>query len=381
MDETTKSIPLSCPDITDLERKAVIEVLDTRHLSLGPKVTEFEAKFADYIGTQHAVAVNSGTSGLHLCVKALGLTEGDEVITTPFSFVASANCLLYERAVPKFVDIDPLTLNLDVRQIESRITNKTKAILPVHVFGQPCDMDGILQIAKRYNLRIIEDACEAIGAVYKGKKTGAIGDCGVFAFYPNKQMTTGEGGIIVTDDENIAVLCRNLRNQGRSPGEQWLVHELLGYNYRLSDILCALGIAQLQRIENLLTKRAIVAGIYNHHLKNVQGITSPDHQTDGTARSWFVYVVLLDKSFNRKQRDQILQSLQRRNIGCSNYFPPVHLQPFYRTNFGYKEHDFPVTEGVSERTIALPFYGNLKKDEILFVVEEFINALDKVRDA
>lgn len=380
MELLKRTIPLSSPDITDHERKAVLAVLNTRHLSLGPKVPEFEKMLADYVGVQHAVAINSGTSGLHLCVKALGITEGDEVITTPFSFVASANCLLYERAVPVFVDIDPVTLNLNVGQIEAKITKKTRAILPVHVFGQPCDMDGVLQVAEQYNLRVIEDACEAIGAIDKGKKVGTLGDCGVFAFYPNKQMTTGEGGALVTNHDEIAALCRSLRNQGRTDGDEWLAHDRLGYNYRLSDIHCALGIAQIERIGELLSKRERVAGLYNRLLREVEGISLPC-QVAGTTRSWFVYVVLLDEPFGRAQRDRLLQGLRNRGIGCSNYFPPIHLQPFYASTFGYRKGDFSVTESASDRTVALPFHGNLNEEEVCYVVDGLRQELDKVRDA
>ena len=361
-------VPLSSPDITDLERKAVAEVLHTRHLSLGPKLLEFEEMLAHYVGALHVIAVNSGTSALHLCVKALDIKEGDEVITTPFSFVASANCLLYERAVPIFVDIDPLTYNLDVRRIETKITKRTKAILPVHVFGQPCEMNALLKLAEKYRLRVIEDACEAIGATYRGKKVGTFGDCGVFAFYPNKQMTTGEGGAIVTNSGEIATLCRSLRNQGRGEGRAWLAHERLGYNYRLSDIQCALGIAQLEWIGELLSKREKVAALYNRLLKNLPGLRLLSVSPQVTM-SWFVYIIVLEQEFTRRQRDNILCGLRKRGIGCGNYFPPIHLQPFYVDTFGYKRGDFPVTESVSDRTIALPFYGNLREEEIKFVVE------------
>lgn len=371
-----REIPLSSPDITDLERKAILEVLNTGNLSLGPKLPEFEEMLAHFVGTRYAVAVNSGTSGLHLCMKALGIADGDEVITTPFSFVASANCILYERAVPVFVDIDPFTLTLDVGQIEAKVTKKTKAILPVHVFGQPCNMDSVLKIAEKYSLQVIEDSCEAIGATYRGRKAGTFGDCGVFAFYPNKQMTTGEGGAIVTDREEIALLCRSLRNQGRGNGQEWLAHERLGYNYRLSDIHCALGIAQLQRINELLSKRQYVAEVYNSLLKNLAGIRIPSAPSDVTI-SWFVYVIVLEKMFTRNQRDKILINLKKRGICCSNYFPPIHLQPFYASTFGYKRGDFPVTESISDRTIALPFHGNLSKEDIEYVVAGLKEEMEK----
>ena len=367
-------IPLSSPDITDLERRYVLEVLNTPSLSLGPKLPEFEARVADYVGSTYAVAVNSGTSGLHCCIKALGIGDEDLVITTPFSFVASANSILFERARPLFVDIDPLTYNIDTTKVEETIRNlgpqlsNLKALLPVHVFGQPCDMKKINDIAKKYHLKVIEDACEALGAKYGSRKAGTLGDCGVFAFYPNKQMTTGEGGMIVTDNEAIAELCRSLRNQGRDDSGSWLAHARLGYNYRLSDINCALGIAQMERIDEMLTKRTRVAEMYNQRLKEVDGIKVP-FIASGITMSWFVYVVLLDKRYTNDDRDRILLGLREKGIGCNNYFVPIHLQPFYRELFGYRRGDFPITESTAERTIALPFYNNLQENEIDYVVD------------
>ncbi len=391
------NIPLSNPDITPLEKEKILEVLSTSQLSLGPKLDEFERKFSDFIGTKYAVAVNSGTSGLHLCIKALDITDENEVLTTPFSFVSSANCILFERAKPVFIDIDEKTLNIDVNKLERIIeksrkrNSKLKAILPVHVFGRPCEMNEMIEIAKRYDLKIIEDACEAVGAEYllkksviKGnqskiinskeieatietwKKVGTFGDCGVFAFYPNKQITTGEGGMIVTDDENIYKLCRSMRNQGRSEDRAWLQHERLGYNYRISDINCALGIAQLERINEILDKREKVAKLYNEKLKDIEELIIP-HFEENKKISWFVYVVRLANRFSREDRDLILNKLKENGIGCSNYFSPIHLQPLYRKMFGYKKGDFPITEKVSERTIALPFYNNLKEEQIDYV--------------
>src|SRR5713226_3914460 len=307
-DNYLMNVPLSSPDITDLEVEYVTRVLRSGQLSLGPRVAEFEEKFAAYAGARYAVAVNSGTSALHLAVRALGIGGGDEVITTSFSFVASSNCLIYEYALPVFVDIDPHTLNLDPREIQRfiesccvvntktgaltdvRTSRRVRAILPVHVFGLPCDMDGITRIARKYNLQIIEDACEALGAKYKGKQAGTFGDIGVFAFYPNKQMTTGEGGIIVTNDERTAMLCRSMRNQGRAPQSGWLHHERLGYNYRLSDIHCALGLAQLERIEELLRGRERTASIYEQALSGHPWIRLPQTGAE-CQRSWFVYTI------------------------------------------------------------------------------------------
>ena len=360
-------IPLAKPDITEHEIQAVVSVLRTPYLSLGPKLKEFEDKMASYAGVRYAVAANSGTSALHLIVRALGLSEGDEVITTPFSFVASANCLLFERVTPVFVDIDPQTLNLDVRQIEPKITERTKAILAVDVFGHPAEWDELERLARKYNLKLIEDSAEAIGAEYKGRKAGSFGDAAVFAFYPNKQMTTGEGGVVLTNDGRIAKLCRSLRNQGRGEGSEWLQHERLGYNYRLSDINCALGLAQLERLEEILRKRERVAQMYNERLRGVKGVRIP-YVAPHVKISWFVYVIRLGEEYTQTDRDRILQELRARGIGCSNYFSPIHLQPFYRELFGYKLGDFPVTESVAARTIALPFYNNLTEAQIDYVV-------------
>jgi perosamine synthetase len=414
-------IPLSCPDITENERDKVFEVLNTPHLSLGPKLEEFENKFADYIGCKCAVALNSGTSGLHLCVRALEIKDGDIVITSPFSFVASANCILFERANPVFVDIDEKTLNIDINQLEGKIQElrdsdkKLKGILPVHMFGRPCEIEEIMELASRYSLYVIEDSCEAVGAEYltensqflsggsvdysksqnpssnqgeKGsksredrriwKKVGTFGECGVFAFYPNKQMTTGEGGMIVTDDEKIYKLCRSMRNQGRSDDGAWLQHERLGFNYRISDINCALGIAQLERIDEILAKRERVARAYNERLKEVEELILP-HFEENKKISWFVYVVKLAGRFLQEDRDFVLRQLKEKGIGCSNYFSPIHLQPFYREMFGYKKGDFPVTERVSERTIALPFYNNLKEEEIDYVCDKLKEIIARIK--
>ncbi|MFA4884206.1 MAG: DegT/DnrJ/EryC1/StrS family aminotransferase [Candidatus Margulisiibacteriota bacterium] len=372
-------IPLSNPDITDSEREAVLAVLRTPNLSLGPKLPEFENKFAAYLGVKHAVAVNSGTSGLHLCVRALGLKDDDEVITTPFSFIASANCLLFERVRPVFVDIDPDTLNIDVKKIVGKINKKTKAILPVHVFGYPCDMKKIMAIANKHSLSVIEDACEAVGAEIDGRKAGTFGDCSVIAFYPNKQMTTGEGGLIATNSAKIALLARSMRNQGRDDGMGWLAHSRLGYNYRLSDINCALGIAQLKRIAELLKRRQRAADLYEAKLRGIQGLILPPRETAGIKRSWFVYVVRLADEFSSAQRDRIILELRAKGIGCSAYFPPIHLQPFYKKEFGFKRGDFPITEAVADRTIALPFFNRLSESQIDQVVKALKAALQGVK--
>jgi len=372
--DNLKEIPLARPDIGPKEIEYVTRVLKTPHLSLGPKLPEFETKIAQYAGAKYAVAVNSGTSALHLIIKALGIREGDEVITTPFSFVASANCLLFERAKPVFVDIDPKTLNLDTTSIEGKINSRTRAILAVDVFGHPAEWDELEPMARRHDLRLIEDSAEAIGSEYRGRKAGTFGDAAVYAFYPNKQMTTGEGGVILTGSEQIAKLCRSLRNQGRAEGSEWLQHERLGYNYRLSDIHCALGLAQLERIDELLAKRARVAEWYNERLSGVEGIITP-YVAPHVKIGWFVYVIRLADEYTRADRDRVLEQLKKRKIGCSNYFSPIHLQPFYREQFGYEPGDFPVTEHVADRTIALPFYNDLTQTEVDHVVSTLCQLL------
>ena len=367
-------IPLSLPDIGESEINHVIQVLRSPRLSLGPKLAEFEKNVAEYTGTKHAVAVNSGTSGLHLCVRALELKAGDEVITTPFSFVASANVLLYEKAVPVFVDIDPKTLNIDASKIEAAITAKTKALMVVHVFGRPSPMREISEIAARYNLKIVEDACEAIGAEYENQKVGNLGDAGVFAFYPNKQITTGEGGIVVTNDDSIAKQIRMLRNQGRDANSDWYEHVELGYNYRLSDINCAVGVEQLKRLESILNQREAAARKYQARLANNPHLVLPEIDFPNGRVSWFVYAVRLKENFTRARRDSIVARMNRAGIGCGRYFAPIHLQPFYAKTFGFRTNDFPVAEHHAERIIALPFFNRITDREI----EEVGEVLEKL---
>lgn len=374
-------IPLSSPDINDKDRAAVLEVLDSGTLSLGPRLTAFEQAITKLTGSRYAIAVNSGTSALHLCVKAAQIEEGDEIITTPFSFVASANCILFENARPIFVDIDPDTLNIDVSKIEEAITPRTKAILPVHVFGRPCALADIAYIANKHGLKIIEDSCEAIGAKYQGVPVGTFGETGVFAFYPNKQLTTGEGGVIVTDDPQIASRCRSWRNQGRSDADGWLEHDSLGYNYRLSEMNCALGISQLSRIDEILVARTRVAGLYDRAFKDYLDIIPPRLSEPGSTISWFVYVVRLSDDFDRDDRDRVIVELKQRGIGCRNYFPPIHLQPLYRNMFGFGPGAFPITEHVADRTIALPFFNRLSEEEISLVCESLVNALQVLKSA
>jgi perosamine synthetase len=373
------NIPLSSPDINDEDRAAVLDVLRSPALSLGPKLPAFEEAVSRITNSRHAIAVNSGTSGLHLCIKAANISDGDEVITSPFSFVASANCILFERAKPVFVDIDPVNYNIDPAQIEQAITPRTKAILPVHVFGRPCALDDILQIARTRGLTIIEDACEAIGAEYHGRPVGSFGQTGVFAFYPNKQLTTGEGGVIVTDDDRVARQCYSWRNQGRGDSGGWLDHDEVGYNYRLSDINCALGISQASRLEEIVTARERVAARYNAALSTIPEIVPPRLDQPDCRISWFVYVVRLADEFTRDHRDQLIAELRKRGIDCRNYFPPIHLQPLYQRMFGYRPGSFPVTERVSDRTIALPFFNRLSDEQIEFVCTELRHALQSLK--
>ncbi len=370
-------IHLSRPDITEEEIEAVCEVLRSPNLSLGPKLPEFEAAFADYIGAKRAVAVNSGTSGLFLCMSALGIKPGDEVITTPFTFVASATAVMMAGATPVFVDIDPVSLNIDPAGIESAITENTKAVLPVEIFGNPAGFDKVCRVAQEHNLPVVEDSCEALGSALNGKKVGTFGTMSVFGFYPNKQITTGEGGMILTDDDSLADICCSLRNQGRSKDDNWLTHERLGYNFRISDINCALGLAQLSRIEQIKARRRQVAEWYQEMLAGDSRIIVPAEQ-DGCDMSWFVFMVRLADRFTLEQRNKALHEMTKRGIQVGNYFPPVHLQPVMVRRYGYKNGDFPITENVCKSTIALPFYNNLSKDQVATVSAALKDVLDNI---
>ena len=373
-------IPLSKPWITEDDIKAVESVLRTPQLSLGPRLVEFEEMLANVSGRKYAVTVNSGTSALHLIIKSLGIKEGDEVITTPFSFIASSNCILFEKARPVFVDIRKDIYNINYDLIEEKITEKTKAILAVDVFGQPADWDEITEIAKKHNLHLIEDSAESIGSEYKGRACGSFGDAGVFAFYPNKQITTGEGGVVVTDNEEIAILSKSMRNQGRGEGDTWLQHTRLGYNYRISDINCALGISQLKRLNTIIELRSKVAELYSEKLKDIDEVVVPFVSPAVTRMSWFVYVIHLSDRFTKENRDSVIEEMRRKGVETRGYFSPIHLQPFYRKELEYKEGNFPITEFISERTVALPFYTTMKEMEINYVVEslkEIIHNINK----
>jgi len=364
------NIPLSSPDITGAERKAVRDVLKTPVLSLGPQIKVFEKLLARFAGRKYAIVVNSGTSALHLIIRSLGIGSGDEVITTSFSFIASANAMLFEQAKPMFVDIQKDTFNIDPAEIERAIRpGRTKAILAVDVFGQPAAWDKILAIAKKYRLKVIEDSAEAIGSSYQGKKCGSFGDASIFSFYPNKQMTTGEGGVILTDDKKIADLCWSMTNQGRKQGKgKWLEHVRLGYNYRMTEMQAALGLAQLRRLPQMLKKRAAAASLYSNLLSQEKRIIVPRSQP-GAKRSWFVYVIMLAPPFKRSHRDKLVKLMAKKGVQCSTYFEPIHLQPFYRQAFGFKRGRLPRTEWVGDRTIALPFSSVLKPQQQAMVTK------------
>ncbi len=372
-------VPLSRPDITDAECSAVVEVLNSGRLSLGPRTAEFEAALARRCQVGHAVTTSSGTAALHLAVRALGLGSGDEVVTTPFSFVASSNCLLFEGVRPVFVDVEPDTLNLDPARVAAAIGEGTRAILAVDVFGHPADWSALRALADEHGLRTIEDSAEALGSRYRGRAAGGLADLGIFGFYPNKQITTGEGGALTTNDPELARLVASLRNHGREPdegGDGWLEHHRLGYNYRLSDIACALGLVQLDRLDDLMARRQRVAGWYDERLREFSEITRPAVRSE-VELSWFVYVVRLSEDHSREDRDRVIAGLRDRGIGCRNYFPPIHLQPVYRETLGHDLGDFPVAEAAAARTIALPFHAGLSEAE----VEEVVTTLQQTLGA
>ncbi|HCC60230.1 MAG: polysaccharide biosynthesis protein [Candidatus Staskawiczbacteria bacterium RIFOXYC1_FULL_37_43] len=370
-------IPLSKADITKAEINGVLKVLKSNQLSIGPKLTEFEEAVAKYVGVKYAVAVNSGTSALHLIIRAIGVKEGDEVITSPFSFIASANCILFEGAKPVFVDIKPDTLNINPKLVDKAVTSKTKAILAPDMFAHPANWGELQKIAKKHELFLIEDSAESLGTLYKGKKCGSFGDVSIFAFSPNKQITTGEGGMILTDDKNFAGLCRSMASHGRKiKGGKWLEHVRLGYNYRLNEMSCAVGLSQVKRIETIIKKRSSIANLYNKKLKEIDNIEVPYVAKD-VRINWWVYVIKLIGGLGDK-RDIIMRKLLKRGIGCRDYFQPIHLQPFYKELFGYKKGDFPIAENISKRTLALPFFSDLSEKEIDFVVKNLKEVLKTV---
>ncbi len=367
----------------------VLQVLRSGRLSIGPVVEQFESLIATKASRRHGVAVNSGTCGLHLAMQSLKIGPGDEVITTPFSFIASSNAILMVGATPRFVDICPRSLNMDPTKVEGAIGPRTKAILAVETFGNTAHMDQYASIAARHELPLIEDCCEALGCTLKGRPAGHFGRVGVFGFYPNKQITTGEGGMIVTDDDRIAEMCRSLRNQGRPMGWRppaahqesrpenatggtatgsWLRHERLGYNYRLSEVNAALGVAQMQRFDEMMAKRQHVARMYMERLSGHTDLVLPTVEAD-TVNTWFVFVVRLAPTYTIEERDRIIRGLRTHDIGASDYFPCIHLQGFYREQFGFREGQFPIAESVSNRTIALPFHNDLTERDVDLVCQ------------
>jgi len=361
-------VPLARPVIGVAEEERVLAVLRSGMLSLGPVVPEFERAFARRLGADHASAVSSGTAGLHLGLRAAGVSDGDEVITSPFSFVASANAIVYERATPVFADIDPVTLNLDPQAAAAAVTSRTTALLPVHIFGYPADLEAFERMA----LPIVEDACEALGAVHAdGTAVGARGHPAVFGFYPNKQLTTGEGGMVCVGDPATKERIDSERNQGRAPDMGWLDHDRLGFNYRLSDIAGALGLAQLDRLDEMLAARAHVAARYREALAEVEGLELPCPDHDGDRRGWFVFVVQLPR---RVDRDETVRALAGHGVQSKPYLPAIHLLSFYRERFGHRPGEFPACEQVAARSLALPFFPGLTEDQI----EQVVSALRAV---
>ena len=360
-------IPLARPVLGEAEERAVLNVLRSGQLSLGPRVPEFERAFAARVGAGWGSAVSSGTAGLHLALRAVGVGDGDEVVTSPLSFVASANAAVYERATPVFADIDPVTLNLDPEAAAAAVTERTKALLPVHIFGYPADMGAFEGIADRHGLGIVEDACEALGAVYgDGVAVGGRGHPAVFGFYANKQLTTGEGGMVTLGDESMKARIDSERNQGRAPDMGWLDHDRLGFNYRLSDIACALGLAQLERLDSMLAARGWVAGFYREALGEIEGLGLPCADSGGARRGWFVFVVQLPRGVDR---DATIRALAEQGIQSKPYLPAIHLMSFYRERFGHREGEFPVCEDVAARALALPFFPEMSEGQVTRVCE------------
>ena len=370
MSPVGEPIPLAQPDVGPREEELVLEVLRSGMLSLGPRGPRCERAFADWVGTKHAAAVSSGTAGLHLGLVRAGVGPGDEVITSPFSFISSANCALHAGADVAFADIDPTTFNIDPAALEAAITPRTKAIVPVHIFGLPSDIEAISAIARKHDLAIVEDGAEALGAVRQGKKIGTHGSPTIFAFYPNKQMTTGEGGIVTTDDDAVYEDILSLRNQGRADSGAWLEHDRLGWNYRMDDLSAAVGLAQVERLDAILGKRTAVADRYTTLLAGIPGVTLPS-VVEGDVRSWFVYTVLLEPGVDR---NAVIGLLAERGVASKPYLPSIHLQPLYRAR-GHREGEFPVSEAISARALALPFFGNLTLEQQQRVAAELTAVL------
>ena len=373
MREALREIPLSRPWLDEREEELVLEVLRSGRLSLGPWIERFEAEVAERVGAPYAAAVSSGTAGLHLLCKIAGLGPGDEVITSPLSFVASANCFILEGATPVFADVDPVTLNMDPEAVEAAVSERTRAIVAVDMFGYPCELDALRSVAERHGLALIEDACESLGAEYRGRPLGAHGPSAVFAFYPNKQMATGEGGVVTTHSEESWRLLCSLRNQGRSyEGAGWFHHVRLGLNYRWTDVQAAIGLAQLEKLDRILELRAEAARRYGELLADVGGVEVPAPDDADHRRSWFVYVVKLDPSLDRAG---VMDSLRREGVATAEYVPCIHLQPYMRERYGFSEGLCPVAEGTAARTLALPFFTQIGADDQERVVEVLRTAL------
>jgi perosamine synthetase len=370
--QEVQSVPLSGPYIGEREEELVLEVLRSGRLSLGPTIDRFEELVAERVGAPYAAAVSSGTTGLHLLCISAGIGLGDEVITSPYSFAASANCFMYEGGIPVFADIDPRTLNLDPAAVEAAVTERTKAIVGVDIYGYPGELDELRAIADRHGLALIDDSCEALGAEYRGRPLGSHGISSVFAFYPNKQITTGEGGVVVTHSEEEWHLIRSLRNQGRPEPGGWLEHVRLGFNYRLSDIAAALGIGQLERLDEILALRVHAAKRYHELLAGVDAVELPCEDDEAHRRSWFVYVVLFPDT---AARERAISVFEREGIGYNRYLPSIHLQPYMRERFGFEEGLCPVAEDVSSRSLALPFFTGIESAAQERVVEVLSSAL------
>jgi perosamine synthetase len=379
----SEQIPLARPELGEREEALVLEVLRSGRLSLGPMLERFEREFAAWLGVDDAVAVSSGTTALHLGVRSIGWGRGDIVLTSPLSFVASANCLLYEEAQPVFCDVDPVTLNLDPLQAEALLGHRTAGILPIHLFGYPADMAALEALAGRRRLAILEDACEALGAIdSEGVRVGTRGNRATFAFYANKQMTTAEGGVLVPTAAVEAARARSERNQGRGESMAVLEHERLGFNYRISDVQAAIGVAQLERLDELLTRRAAVAALYQERLAAAGGAPAGEGDPDGLVlpcrdrgearRSWFVYVIRLPAA---TERDEVIARLATAGIASKPYLPCIHLQPFYRRRFGHREGQFPVAEEAAARSLALPFFTAMSDGQVERVCEALEAAL------
>jgi len=367
----TRRIQLSAPWLDERDEELVLEVLRSGRLSLGPTGPRFERALAAAVNAPHCAAVSSGTAGLHLCMHLAGVRPGDEVITSPYSFVASANCAVYEGATPVFADIDPRTFNVDPAAVEAAVTTRTKAVVAVDIYGYPCELDELRAVCDRHGLYLVEDACEALGATYKGRPLGSHGHPATFAFYPNKQITTGEGGAVTTGSEEEHELLVSLRNQGRLETSSWLLHGRLGFNYRLDNISAALGLAQLERLDQILAARRSVAARYGELLAAVD-VETPVADDDDHVRSWFVYVVELPRGVDR---DGLIRRLGGQGIDCAPYLPSIHLQSYMRERFGFAEGLCPVSEDASARTMALPFHARLEREDQERVVETLRSAL------